>query len=144
MAVPRLALATGALTVALGALTTWAWTEREADSTPTGDVAPDASPPAPVVLDGASLFQAKGCATCHNGPGVRATVGIAPSLVAVTEWPPDRLRDLPLEDYLRQSILEPAAYISTEYSAAGPLEAMPPMPVSPAELDALVDYLLTG
>jgi hypothetical protein len=143
MAVPRLALATGALTVALGALTAWAWTEREAD-TPAGDVAADAAPPAPAVLDGASLFQAKGCATCHDGPSVRATVGIAPSLAAVTDWPPARRRDMPLEDYLRQSILEPAVYISTEYSGAGPLQAMPPMPVSPAELDALVQYLLAG
>jgi mono/diheme cytochrome c family protein len=145
MAVSRLAHATGALAVALGALTVWAWTERDADIT-SADVAADVGPTAPAsaALDGSSLFRAKGCATCHDGPGVRSLVGVAPSLAAVTDWPPVRRRDLAIEDYLRQSILEPAAYVSREFSPAGPLGVMPPMPVSPAELDALVTYLLTG
>jgi cytochrome c1 len=144
MAERRLAFAAGALTVALGALTAWAWTARS----PAGSSAGGARDSQPVTaativtLDGAGLFHAKGCATCHDGPGVRATVGLAPSLAAVADWPAERRRSMPLEDYLRESILEPGAYRSSAFVASGPLTAMPGIPVSADELDALVAFLL--
>ena len=46
------------------------------------------------------------------------------------------------EEYLRQSISDPGAFTSPAFTPMGPLTAMPGIAVSPAELDALVRYLL--
>jgi mono/diheme cytochrome c family protein len=140
MAARRVAVAAGALTVALAAVTAWAWTARSSS-------AADRTPPVAAVsapLDGADLFRAKGCASCHEGPGTRSSIGLAPSLAAVGDWPPERRRSMPLADYLRESILEPGAFTSLVFSPNGPTTAMPGIAVSPAELEALVAYLMGG
>jgi mono/diheme cytochrome c family protein len=138
MAERRVALAAGALTVALAAVTTWAWTARSSTAVEPAPAAAGAAAP----LAGADLFRAKGCASCHEGPGVRSVIGLAPSLAAVGDWPAERRRSMPLADYLRESILEPGAFASLAFSPSGPTTAMPGIAVSPAELDALVAYLM--
>jgi mono/diheme cytochrome c family protein len=125
------ALAAGALTVALAGLTGWAWASDRS--------APAASEPA-IALDGRALFRAKGCATCHDGPDSRSPSEWAPSLARVSEWAGERRPPLAAADYVRQSIQEPGAFISPALSE--PMAVMPGLNVSPAELDALVTYLL--
>lgn len=96
-------------------------------------------------LDGATLFQAKGCATCHTGPASTASVGGFPSLAAASSWAGSRRAAMSAEEYLDESIREPWAFISPEFPASGgPTTAMPELGLSEAERDAVVDYLLGG
>lgn len=129
----RLAAAAGALTVGLAALTGWAW-----GSAPS---APDDAP-AEQVADGSTLFMAKGCATCHSGPDRPALIAVAPSLADVATWAGERRPGMSAEEYVRESITSPGSFVSPEFNPTGPIAAMPGIAVSPAEVDALVEYLL--
>jgi mono/diheme cytochrome c family protein len=129
----RLAVAAGALTVGLAALTGWAWGSEPSPS--------DGAPPEPVV-DGSTLFMAKGCATCHNGPDSAALIPAGPDLVDVATWAGGRRPGMSAEEYVRESITAPGAFVSPAFVPSGPVAAMPGIAVSPAETDALVEYLL--
>jgi mono/diheme cytochrome c family protein len=98
------------------------------------------------VLDGATLFQAKGCATCHTGPESNASdVGGFPSLAEAPSWAGSRRAGLSAEEYLEESIREPWAFISPEFhGSGGPTTAMPQLGLSDAERDAVVAFLLRG
>ncbi len=103
------------------------------------------SAPAQARPDGAQLFQAKGCASCHAGPDTAASFGSSfPSLVAASEWADDRRPGLTAEDYLAESIAAPNAFFSPEFQPGqgGPTNAMPQLRITNDEIDALVDYLL--
>ena len=94
-------------------------------------------------LSGATLFRAKGCASCHNGPETEAIVGIGPDLSDAASWAGDRRPGMSAEDYVAESVRTPGAFISPAFQPiGGPTEAMPLLDVSDAELDALVRYLL--
>jgi mono/diheme cytochrome c family protein len=94
-------------------------------------------------LDGASLFQVKGCATCHLGPDTSPIVAVGPPLVAVSSWAGDRVDGLSAEEYVEQSMRSPSAFISPEYRpTGGPNDGMPVLQLSDDEIDALVGYLL--
>jgi cytochrome c551/c552 len=107
------------------------WTARDDGASSSGPVAP--------AVDGASLFRAKGCSGCHQGPGVHSAVGIAPVLDDAADWAATRIPGTSAEDYVRQSIVDPQAFISP---AATTTLQMPTLPLSAAELDALVTFLL--
>jgi mono/diheme cytochrome c family protein len=95
-------------------------------------------------LDGASLFRAKGCATCHLGPDTSPLVDVGPPLVASSSWAGDRVAGLSAEEYLEQSMRDPSAFISPALRpTGGPNEGMPTLPLSEDEIDALVEYLLS-
>ena len=96
------------------------------------------------VLDGQTLFHAKGCATCHTGPTSTASMGEFPSLAAASSWAGSRRPGLSAEEYLDESIREPWAFISPEFHASGPTAAMPELGLSDAERDAVVAFLLGG
>jgi mono/diheme cytochrome c family protein len=97
------------------------------------------------IADGAALFQAKGCATCHAGPGSRESMGEFPSLANAASWAGSRRPGVSAEAYLEESIREPWAFISPEFHASGgPTTAMPELGLSDAERDAVVAYLLRG
>ena len=101
----------------------------------------------PPTLDGAALFRAKGCAACHAGPESAAAInGAFPSLASAPYWAGDRRPDLSAAEYLAQSIREPWAFTSPEFTpgAAGPTTAMPALELTGAEIDAIVEYLLAG
>jgi cytochrome c oxidase subunit 2 len=87
-------------------------------------------------LDGAALFIAKGCAVCHLAEGAQDGYGIGPDLRGLPTTAGSRAPGLDAEGYVRQSIRDPGAY------PPGMRGAMPTLPVSPSELDALVAYLL--
>jgi mono/diheme cytochrome c family protein len=93
-------------------------------------------------LGGATLFQAKGCATCHTGPTSMATMGEFPSLAAASSWAGSRRPGLTAEEYLDESIREPWAFISPVFDGSGPTTAMPELGLSAPERDAMVAFLL--
>ena len=96
-------------------------------------------------LDGATLFQAKGCATCHSGPASTASMGEFPALADAASWAGSRRPGVAAEAYLDESIREPWAFISPDFqSSGGPTTAMPQLGLSDAERDAVVAFLLRG
>lgn len=102
-----------------------------------------------VVAPGQDIFRSKGCSTCHLGPGVESLVQAGPSLVDVASRAGDRRPGLSAREYLVESIREPSAFLAAGYGAGGafiPTEVgrspMPLLPLSEAELDAVVDFLL--
>lgn len=107
-----------------------------------GGTAPD---PVVPVVDGAALFRSKGCASCHDGPGLTSMTGIAPSLRDAATWAGERKAGLSAEGYLTESIAEPGASIAPSWAAAqGPLDAMPQLGLDDAEAAAIVAFLLRG
>ncbi len=96
----------------------------------------DETPVAPI-LDGRSLFQAKGCVGCHQR-GDLGQFQIGPNLTSLASWAGTRVEGLGAEEYVRQSITEPQAYLVSGYQGM----EMPTLSLSEAELDALVEFLL--
>jgi cytochrome c peroxidase len=95
----------------------------------------------------AAAFAAAGCAGCHTIPGVPNAVGqVGPDLTAIGSEADERVAGLDAEAYLRESILEPAAFIAPECPGGGcPADVMPPNfseRLSAGEIDLIVDYLL--
>lgn len=89
--------------------------------------------------DGRSVFLARGCSGCHTAAGVDGG-GIGPDLTDLARRAGDRVEGFDPEGYVRQSIQEPQAYVVTGYTGI----AMPTLPLSNAELEAVVEYLLHG
>jgi len=111
-----------------------------AEPTPT-PLASDASP----VEIGAAAYTAQGCAGCHGEPGGAGLVG--PNLGGLATRAGSTVPGLSAEEYIHQSIVQPNAYVVPE-CPSGPCAAnlMPQtyeQTLSPAELDGLVQYLLT-
>ena len=92
-----------------------------------------------VVLDGAQLFAAKGCAACHDGPDSQSPIQAGPPLVDAASWAAARRPGLDASAYLGESIREPGAFVSP---AAPPGAVMPVLALSDAEIDLIVRYLL--
>ena len=94
--------------------------------------------------DGAALFVAKGCSSCHEGPAGRSLTDVGPSLAAAPTWAGERIAGIAAADYLEQSMRSPSAFISPAYrSTGGPSVGMPLLRLSDEEIDTLVDYLLS-
>ena len=134
----RQLLVLAAVVIGLAAVTAVVWAGDGDGSSPadTAVVAPAAA------LDGADVFQAKGCATCHMGPGAEDGFGVGPSLTTLPDSAGSRVPGLGAEEYVRESILDPGAFMAAAPARGGPYGAMPRLAVGPAELDALVRYLL--
>jgi mono/diheme cytochrome c family protein len=95
------------------------------------------------VLDGATLFKVKGCATCHYGPDSSFGIYGVPPLTEASAWAGDRRPGMSAVDYLTESMRTPSAFISPAFrSGFGPLTGMPDLNLSEAEIAALVAYLL--
>lgn len=103
----------------------------------------DPSPQRTIAADPVSLFEAKGCSGCHAGPATAGLSRPAPALTDAAAWAGDRRPGLTAADYLAESIRQPSAFISPEYTTVGgPLVGMPDLGLDDAEIDQLVDYLL--
>jgi mono/diheme cytochrome c family protein len=130
--VSRVGRCAAALAVILALVTVVTWSR--------GDHAAGGS----VAVSGADLFAAKGCATCHTGPDSEARVSIGPPLDRASEWAGTRRPGMTAAAYLAESIGSPAVFISPAFHAGdGPATGMPELLLSDAEIDALVNYLLT-
>jgi mono/diheme cytochrome c family protein len=102
---------------------------------------------------GESIFTGKGtCTLCHNN------LGRAPDLLAlnVVETANTRLKDpgykaaaTDVESYLRESLLEPSAYVVKGFGKKGsndtespmPSADKPPIQLSPAEIEAVIAFM---
>jgi cytochrome c551/c552 len=93
--------------------------------------------PTPAAIDGETVFLTKGCTSCHSIEGVSETAQIGPNLTGLADRAGDRVEGLAAEEYVRQSVLDPQAFIVNGF---WPL--MPTLPLNTEELDALVDFLL--
>ena len=91
----------------------------------------------PQAIDGRNLFLTKGCTSCHSLVGVSTTGQIGPDLTDLADRAGNRVEDLEAEGYIRQSVLDPEAFVVDGFS---PL--MPTLPLDTEELDALVEFLL--
>ena len=123
------------VTVVLAAATvlTWSWPGE-------GEAAPgEASASAPP--EGANLFRAKGCATCHQGHDTRPPVPVGPNLAGPEAVAATRQPGVSAPDYVRRSITAPDSFVVAGFPGEG-MGAMPTLAVSEAELEALVAYLL--
>ncbi len=100
------------------------------------------TPPRQTVEDGRRIFasRAGGCDVCHSvEPG---DDGVGPSLAGVASVAGDRVDGLSAEQYFRQSILLPDQFIVDGWPAGQMLPIYRDR-LSPEELDAVIDYLLT-
>ncbi|NPA26892.1 MAG: cytochrome c [Chloroflexi bacterium] len=79
-----------------------------------------------------------GCVTCHSlEPGVQL---VGPSLAGIATTAAERVPGMSAEEYIRQSILEPNAYVVEGF----PEGLMPAYTdLSPEQVDALVAFLMT-
>jgi cytochrome c oxidase subunit II len=91
--------------------------------------------------DGKALFAANGCGGCHTFTPAGANGAIGPSLDEVGKRA--EAAGAKPEDYVHQAIVEPNAVLADGYQP----NVMPgtfAKTLSPAEIDALVSYLLGG
>jgi cytochrome c oxidase subunit 2 len=90
---------------------------------------------------GKSVFTANGCASCHTLTAAGATGTVGPNL---DQLPAEAQRaGQPLEAFVRQSIVDPEAYIEPSY----PKGVMPGnfgSTITKSDLDALVQYLIAS
>ena len=88
------------------------------------------------------LFERYGCYGCHTLADAQASGTVGPALDGIGERASSRVVGLDAEAYIRQSILEPSAFVVPDY----PDGLMPPNfgeRMTPGEIDSLVGYLLT-
>ena len=87
---------------------------------------------------GAAVFTQNGCGSCHVLEEANATGNIGPSL---EELPQQAERaGKPLEEFVRESIVDPDAYVEEDYNAGVMPKTYADLPE--LQLDALVQYLV--
>jgi len=107
--------------------------------TPTGTQTPGGGTPVPVT--GQGVLIAKGCGGCHTIQGLQGASGqVGPELTHVATNAATRKPGLSAEEYIRESIAEPTAFVVDGFAPVMPrlLGTM-----SPEEFQALVNYLLS-
>ena len=100
-------------------------------------------PPPPGIAEGRDVFGDRslgGCGVCHStSPG---DDGVGPSLSGVADRAETRIPGVDAETYLRQSILDPEAYVVDGYRGDQMLPIYAER-LSQQQIDALVAYLLS-
>lgn len=90
---------------------------------------------------GEVLFLSKGCSGCHSIDGVAESASQGPDLTHVAQVAGKRVLGLSAEEYVRQSVREPQAFLVPGF--AGGFVEMPTLPLAEDEIDSLVAFLLT-
>ena len=83
----------------------------------------------------------RGCSACHSLDGSVSTFEPSPSFQGISERAGDRVPGLSAVEYLRQSIVDPSAYV-----VEGFMDAMPKsfrILLSEEDIDDLVAFMLT-
>jgi mono/diheme cytochrome c family protein len=95
----------------------------------------------PIVKRGEELYQAQGCARCHDGEA--PTGGTLRGLAGTTITLSDMSTVTADENYLRESLSKPEAKVRLDLADG---EVMPPVVLSDDDVDALIAYMksLTG
>jgi cytochrome c oxidase subunit II len=89
---------------------------------------------------GEATFISKGCGACHTFSAVPSAQGkVGPSLDNLSEAA--KAAGEPLEDYIRQSIVDPNAKLAPGYNPPSTMPSFQTL-IPPADLDALVQYLV--
>jgi mono/diheme cytochrome c family protein len=96
-------------------------------------------PVAEPLARGRQLYHSLGCANCHEPNLFGQRLG--PPLEHIGTVAAIRRPGLSPEEYLRQSILDPGAYVVPGYKDSMPRDLG--RDLSPTDLDALVAYLLS-
>lgn len=92
-------------------------------------------------LFGQSVLEGNaGCITCHSLQPDRVLVG--PSMAGIASRAGSREPAVAAADYIRKSILNPAAYVVDGFAEGQMLDVWEES-LSPVQVDALVEYLLT-
>ncbi len=86
-------------------------------------------------VEGRSVFTTRGCSACHTAAGVDGG-SIGPDLTALFDRAGSRVPGLDAEQYVRQSILEPQAFLVPGFGAV-----MPALDLTDQEVDAVVGFL---
>lgn len=92
----------------------------------------------PEVEAGQRIFQAN-CSACHSTE--KNVVLVGPSLAGISKHAGEVVEGLSAEEYIRESVLDPAAYLNEGYQNVMP--ATFGQQLDEEDLDALVAYLLT-
>lgn len=130
----------GTAAVLLGAASIFGW--QRGDVSSAADVAPAIATTSTRPLDGAVVFRTKGCASCHAAPGWTPAHDLSyPDLTTAASWAGSRRPGVRDTEYVRESVRDPSAFLSPAYRGGAP-SPMPTLPLSDAELDAIVSYLL--
>jgi cytochrome c oxidase subunit 2 len=90
--------------------------------------------------DGAATFTSAGCSACHTFKPAGSNAQVGPDLDNLTEAA--QKAGKPLEDFVRESIVDPAAYLAPGYQDIMPHTFKDQL--QPDQLDALVQYLVKG
>jgi mono/diheme cytochrome c family protein len=85
---------------------------------------------------GQTVFTTRGCSACHTTAGL-AGGSIGPELTGLSDRAGQRVAGLSAEQYVRQSILEPQAFIVPGFGGQ-----MPALRLTSEEVDAVVAFLL--
>lgn len=89
---------------------------------------------------GRTLFEQKGCGGCHVLQGVPSATGaVGPPLTGIASTAANRVPGTSAEQYIRQSIMEPNAYVVPGFAPG----LMPAGLASGREVDDLVAFLMT-
>ena len=88
-------------------------------------------------LDGRTVFLTKGCTGCHSRSGEPGEAAVGPDLTDLAARAGSRIPGLEAEEYVRQSLLEPQAFLVEGYS-----EEMPTLALSSNEIELLIEFLL--
>lgn len=139
---PRLATSQitgiGLLLVALLALWGVAFTGRPASETTPPETSA-ATSEGEALFNQTTLGSGPGCMACHSTDAARITVG--PSIAAIGQTAAERVPGQTAEAYLRESILQPDAYVVDGY-VPGIMYQLYSESLTEAQIDALVDYML--
>ena len=99
--------------------------------------------PEPVATEpiarGRQVYRAVGCATCHEGSLFNLFRPVGPALDQAGLVGGKRVPGMSAEDYLRQSLVDPGAYVVPGYPDSMPRGLAGGL--SPEDLAALVAYL---
>jgi cytochrome c oxidase subunit II len=85
---------------------------------------------------GKAVFESNGCGSCHTLKAAGATGKVGPDLDKLPAYA--KQAGKPLEDFVRESIVDPNAYVQPGY----PKGVMPPFALPKDQLDALVTFLI--
>jgi cytochrome c oxidase subunit 2 len=112
-----------------------AWVEDQRE----GGAAPEEGEDA--VAAGREIFTSAGCNACHTLDDANATAAVGPDLNQLASVAEDRKGGLSSEEYVRESIVDPPAFVVEGYDG----DTMPGNfadQLTPEEIDTLVEYLL--
>ncbi|MDP9266631.1 MAG: cytochrome c [Chloroflexota bacterium] len=108
------------------------------DHTPIPSAAATFLPLSAAAERGRSLYLAKGCNGCHTVSGLPGTFSVGPDLTGLPARAATRKPGMSADDYVRESIASPQAFIVPGFEVM-----MPQLGLRPDEVDAVVTFLLS-